>query len=278
MSVTNKHVRRPAVAGLFYPADPAKLRDEVSGLLDNTTTQFSGGQPRGLIVPHAGYRYSGYVAAEAFATIRGMSYHTVIILSPSHHDYFHGISVIRESYRTPLGDVPVALEAVDRILDRCALCKINLLGHRDEHGIEVELPFLQVVLKNEFSIIPLVFGTQDNETIQALSEALTPFAGDPGVLLVASSDLSHFYNAVEAEKKDSIFLENATAMDDDALYTNIKTRKTEACGYGPVLAVMRAMKKNGITDSRILMYRHSGHVSGDFEEVVGYAAGLFYKH
>lgn len=269
-------IRKPAAAGLFYPSNAQKLQKDVDAMLSRVVkAPISANTLNGLIVPHAGYLYSGAVAAEAFANIRKETVKTVIILSPSHRDYFQSVSVYRGGYETPLGIVKCDQKMIDELLLATNCIQETELGHREEHGVEVELPFLQRKL-GQFELVPLVMGSQTWENITSAAEAIANCANSQ-TLVIASSDLSHFYSQQRAQELDQILINHLENFDTNALYDDVQNRRCEACGYGPILTTMIACKKSGATSAKVISYQTSGDVSGDYSEVVGYLAGLIYS-
>lgn len=269
-------IRKPAVAGMFYPGDEKKLRSDLDQMFSKATPFTINGKIFGIVAPHAGYMYSGYVAAEAYKQLMHCSYDTVVVISPSHRDYFHGVSVYTGNYLTPLGTVPVDKEVCDQLLSYAPLVKATELGHRDEHALEVQLPFLQVIL-NDFKLVPLVIGTQDRETCFRLGDILGEVLKDTQSLVVASSDLSHFYSHETAKKLDGIVARDVEKFDADQLFNDIQNKKCEACGAGPIVSTIVAAKHLGAHSAKVLSYHTSGEISGDYDEVVGYLSGIFYN-
>jgi len=266
--------RRPAVAGLFYPADAEQLKDDIERTLQNAHSHGISGEIKGLISPHAGYMYSGYVAAEAYKQLDS-PYEVVVVISPSHRDYFKGISVYPGNYATPLGEVPVDLELIDQLVESVPMVQASELGHREEHGVEVELPFLQLKLP-EFHLIPLVMASQDWHTSFVLGNALGELLKKKNALIVASSDLSHFYSVKIANQLDGVVVKDVEEFDEEKFSHDIQIRKCEACGAGPILATMIAAKKLGSNRAKVLSYHTSGEISGDYNEVVGYLSGVMH--
>ncbi|MEJ2542909.1 MAG: AmmeMemoRadiSam system protein B [Calditrichaceae bacterium] len=271
-------VREPAVAGMFYSGRKENLTREVAVFLENSNVIEDVEQVYGLVAPHAGYLYSGGVAARAYRQIVDREYDVVIVISPSHRVYFDEVSIFNGSaYSTPLGQVSVDKELAQEI---CA-CHEDLLysdlGHDvDEHALEVHLPFLQIVLE-EFKLVPIVMGNQDRDNITILSDALAKTLKDKNALIVASTDLSHYYNHTKASVLDEVVLENTRNYDDDKLYDDIQSGACEMCGSGPLITTMKACRALGATKSKVLLYRNSGDVTGDRNQVVGYMSGMFYK-
>lgn len=271
-------VRIPAVAGAFYPSDPKVLRHDIAGYLDSAAgIDKVPGEVIGLISPHAGYMYSGRVAAAAYSQLSGAGYDYVLVISPSHHIYFQGASLYPAGgYQTPLGIIPLARNLVQELLREYSVFHYVPQAHRQEHALEVQLPFLQVVLP-EFSLIPVVMGSQDWETASMMVEALGTLLLGERVLLVASSDLSHYHSYDEAVSLDSNILEAVNNNDARALWNIVAGGQAEACGAGPMMAVMMLAAKLGATGARVVAYQNSGDVTGDRGQVVGYMAAAIYK-
>jgi hypothetical protein len=268
-------VRQPAVAGAFYDADPDVLRRHVDSLLDQARGATVKGSIKGLVSPHAGYMYSGSTAAVGYRLLRGKSYDAVILVGPSHREFFTGASIYPgDSYRTPLGDVPVHKEMRDELVKEGGTIMLSDAGHRGEHCLEVQLPFLQRVL-GEFSIVPIIIGNQRREFCLALGNALAKAASRRNVLLVASSDLSHYHPYDEAVKLDRQVIGLVEALDDITMMDQIEEERIEACGGGPVVSVMHAAKLLGANRSQVLFYCNSGDITGDKDAVVGYLSAAF---
>ena len=267
-------VRPCSVSGLFYPAAPAELEKQVRGFLSRATPGPSRGTVMGIIAPHAGYMYSGATAGMAYATLAGASYETVIIVSPSHRDFFDGVSVFPgDAYETPLGKVPIDADKRTALLEACPIVHSSHRGHGEEHAVEVHLPFLQKVLP-EFVLLPLVMGHQTRRNCLQLGEGIARVAQGHRVLLVASSDLSHYHQAAVAERLDHIFAEAVERFDPDGIMEVIESGTAEACGGGPVVAVMAALRALGATRFDIVHRCTSGDVTGDRKSVVGYLSAV----
>lgn len=270
-------VRQACFAGSFYPGNARQLRADVTVMLDAVAVPADTPRPQGIIAPHAGYMYSGECAATVYARVRAFasSYRTVVIVAPSHRARFDFSSVFDGSgYETPLGVVPVARELVERLRGRSGV-EISGAGHVEgamaEHSLEVQLPFLQLAL-GEFQLLPIVMGYQTPAITGHLVEALAEVIEPETTLLVASSDLSHFHSAGTAAKLDGRVIAAVQAFDPQALMGLIDSGKAEACGFCPITAVMMTCWKLGARTARTIEYRHSGQVTGDNEEVVGYLA------
>lgn len=274
-------VRRPMVAGMFYPSNPIDLSRDLAAMYAAATKRALSGPVKAVIVPHAGYMYSGQVAAEAFKQLEGQQYDTVVVVAPF-HGFFKGVSVYSGGgYQTPLGVIEIDRKLSDAIADKVPDVYSSTVGHtgsggRGEHSLEVQLPFLQIVLGKSFKLVAIVMGEQEESTIRAAAEAITSAVTGSNTLLVASSDLSHFYTQKEANRLDKVFEEAVAAYDPDRLIREIESGKTEACGFGPVATVLQASKRLGGQGVEIIAYNTSGAVTGDFNEVVGYLSAAVF--
>jgi AmmeMemoRadiSam system protein B/AmmeMemoRadiSam system protein A len=270
-----EEVRKPAVAGSFYPADPQTLARQVRDFLSRAPKEKVAGEIIALVSPHAGYIYSGQVAAYAFKLVEGMKYDAVVVVAPSHRTYFRGASVYdRGGFETPLGLLPVEKELCQKLKDGSSLIQFVAQAHAQEHSLEVQLPFLQEAL-GQFNLVPIVIGDQSYSTCEAIGHAIARAINGKRVLLVASTDLSHFHPYDEAVKRDQVILEDLRAFDPRKLAQDLNSGKGEACGGGPVMAVMIAAKERGANRAQVLKYLNSGDVTGDRSSVVGYAAAVF---
>ncbi len=277
-------VRNPVVAGSFYPADPVTLRKMVTEFVEAAQPDKLKGDVIALVSPHAGYIYSGHVASYNFKLISGQTYETVIVIAPSHTEFFNYSSIYNgKAYRTPLGDIPINNELVEKIASLDNNILIDTKGHipspsgRGEHSLEVQLPFLQVVLGN-FKLVPIVMGNQNRKTIESLGKALGKALEEESFLIVASTDLSHFHDSAAAGRLDQIFIDHLRNYDIEGLSKSLSSKTTEACGGGAVLAAMTASLKLGATDCRILKHADSGAVTGDRSNVVGYLSAAIIKN
>jgi MEMO1 family protein len=270
--------RTPAVAGMFYEKDPELLSKIVDKYISSAVSQEISGKIFGIVAPHAGYIYSGQTAAFGYKQLVGRQYDTVVVISPSHREYFEGVSIYNGAgYSTPLGDIDIDQELKEKFINNAKYMVEGIMGHRSEHALEVQLPFLQRVLK-DFRILPLVMGDQNRETCNALGDTLADILKDEkNTLIVASSDLSHFHPSNKAKVLDDIIIKNINDFEIDELLTNLSHGKTEACGGGPVAAMMKASKILGANNARVLKYSDSGDISGDKSEVVGYLSAIVWS-
>jgi AmmeMemoRadiSam system protein B len=261
---------------MFYPKSPAKLIKQLQFLLESTKPDERFSEIVGIVSPHAGYQYSGKTAAYAYNTLREKEYKTVFILSPSHHEYFPGISIYEgDAYSTPLGTVSLNKEVISVLTDNNSIIFEGMAGHRNEHSVEVQIPFLQMILEN-FSIVPLVLGDQKKLYVDELARKLADVF-DENSLIVASSDLSHFYTKAEAHKLDSIVSERIAKFDFEGLQHDLENDVCEACGGGAIVALMETANLLNKKNSKILSRSDSGDVSGDNSEVVGYLSAVVYE-
>ncbi len=281
---TGLEVRPPAVAGTFYPADSSELAGMLAQLLAHSRPAAPRVKPLAVVCPHAGYVYSGLVAAAAYRQLEGFKYSTVVVVSPSHQEYFEFSSVLcRGAYSTPLGVVPVDTALADRLVAagapsvHCGREGHYNSGQMGEHSLEVQLPFLQTVL-GKFHLVPVVMGSQRPEHCKALGDALAKAVGNrKDVLLVASSDLSHFHTDQQARSIDSRTADCVARFDPAGLLRELTSGEAEACGGGPIAAVMQAAAALGADRSQVLMSANSGDATGDLKRVVGYLAARLYS-
>jgi len=271
-----RDIRKPAVAGMFYPDNPVELTKTIAELFARVEKEPLGGRPIGLISPHAGYPYSGQTAARAFKLLEGETYDTVVVVSPSHTVFFTGASVYPgDGYETPLGVVETDKELSRKLAEiNPSAVRFSNMGHatgttRGEHALEVILPFLQVSL-GRFKLVAVVMGDQESDSVRALGEALGAALKGTNSLIVASTDLSHFHSEKKARRLDTAVREAIEAYDPEKLLDTLSSGRGEACGGGPVAAMMIAGKRLGGKEVRFLDYTTSGATTGDFEEVVGY--------
>jgi MEMO1 family protein len=268
-------VRPPTVAGLFYEILPDILQKNIDEYLESARVPQPKVIVRALISPHAGYVYSGFAAAHAYKMIEGSKYDCVIVVGPSHREYFKGISIYPgDAYETPFGTIPVNKEIREELLKENAAITSSDSGHRSEHSIEVQLPFLQNVL-GEFSFVPVIMGDQSRQLCKELAEAIVRVAINRNILLVASSDLSHYHTYDEAVMLDNLVISELEKFNSETFINKIEEHSFEACGGGPIAVVMNAAQKLGAQKAEILYYCNSGDITGEKGGVVGYLAAAF---
>lgn len=271
-------IRKSAIAGSWYPGDSPTLRRTIQKFLQAAPADDAGGEDLlGMVAPHAGYMYSGQVAACAYQCAAGSLYDSVIVVGPSHRLPFPGASVLpRGGYETPLGVVDVDEELAEAIMTYSPLVKDLPQAHLQEHSIEIQLPFIQVV-KPGLPFVPVIMGDQSRDTCVSLAEAIFRASAGKRVLLIGSSDLSHFHDSARAGKMDNIIISHLAAMDPDGLLECLASGSGEACGGGPMAVTMMASKLFGAARGRVLCYADSGDITGDKKSVVGYVAAVFYR-
>ena len=275
-------VRPAAVAGGFYPADPKELTTMIDDMLAHASPPPITGTIVAAVAPHAGYQYSGPVAAYTYAVLKGHKFSRVIVIAPSHFEAFDFTSVFDgDAYATPLGNVPVDKAFAAKLATMSPTIRLSTQGHMPtekggEHALEVELPWLQRVL-GDFQLVPVVMGDQSYESSRALGVALSKMIQGNDTLILASSDLSHYHPYDEAVKIDHKTLNALQAWDYFSMSQNFETRVWEACGGAPIVAAMIAAERMGANQAVVLKYANSGDTSGDHSRVVGYSADLFLK-
>ncbi len=279
---TKDRIRKPVVAGSFYPGKAQDLKETILKFLNSSTTESITGEIHGLVSPHAGYIYSGKIAADAYKLLQGKSYDNVIVISPSHFDEFSGGSVFFGNYKTPLGIIQTNVELAEAITSFSPNIIESNKGHLQEHALEVQLPFLQFVLKS-FNLIPIVMGSQDYTTIDEISITISTVLHEPKFenqknLIVGSSDLSHYYPLGKANQLDNVVLKDIEDFDEKKLFDDINANRCQACGHGPIVATMITSKKLGAKHSKVISYGTSGDYSQDYSRVVGYLSCVFYSN
>src|SRR5664280_3219254 len=274
-------IRQPAVAGSFYPADPKELAGMLDGFLAKAAPPPLENVVA-LVAPHAGYPYSGPVAAYSYASLKGRKIDRVVLIAPSHYEAF-GFSSVYDgaAYATPLGQVPVDRAFAAKLATMSKLIKLSGLGHtptpdKPEHALEDQLPFLQRVL-GQFQLVPIVMGNQSYENCRALGLALAKLVEGTNTLIVASSDLSHYHPYDDAVKLDHKTLKAIEEWDYLSMARNFESRVWEACGGGPIVTAMIASERLGASQAKLLKYANSGDTAGDKTRVVGYGAVAFFK-
>ena len=262
--MTTKTVRNPAAAGTFYPAEPARLRAMIEQYLDSTVSD--GSVPKAIIGPHAGYIYSGPIAASAYARVAPAAdiIRRVVLLGPAHRVSFRGLALPSvESFITPLGEVAVDKEAVAKIMQ---LPQVHIMddAHVAEHSLEVHVPFLQTVL-SKFALVPLAVGQTSSAEVGEVLECLW---GGAETLIVISADLSHYYDYETAQRMDS-----ATSQAIEQLRLE-DIKYEQACGRIPINGLLRVARKRGMS-AKTIDLRNSGDTAGPRDQVVGYGAYIF---
>lgn len=275
---------RPSpLAGMWYPGRADRLRAMMDDFLEEAQNARTGpkarhGDVHGLLAPHAGYRYSGPVAAHAFDAVKGQAFDVVVVIGPLHRP-LPGLSAStraltsgHDAYETPLGGIPIDRETVDAIAARLPLQPVR---GDPEHSVEIELPFLQHVLGSGFRLVPIMLLDQSKRMARALADVLAEVLRGRRVLFVASSDLSHFYPQSVAYTLDSKVLDAVASLDGLRVVDLDEQGEAFACGHGAIATVIETLKLMGAPQADVVRYATSGDVTGDLSQVVGYGAATF---
>lgn len=273
------YVRRPAVAGIFYPSDKESLLSSIRDIFlhkegpkvlppsNYNKRVFS------IIVPHAAYIYSGPVASHAYYYISCLKPDLLIIIGPNHYGIGSAIATMRDAiWNTPLGNISLDNESINNIVKISGIIDIDNYAHSKDHSLEVQLPILQFIYNHEFKILPIILWLQDLDTIKDVGKAIVEIAKQKNTLLIASSDFTHYEPNEIAHKKDLELINTIKELDLSRFYTILERLDISACGYGAIAAVMYASKLLGATKAELLKYATSGDISNNKESVVGYAA------
>jgi AmmeMemoRadiSam system protein B len=267
-------LRLPAVAGRFYPSDPAEL----TGLVHSYTTTIPKPEParaRACLVPHAGYVYSGHVAGAVFARIALPK--RILILGVRHYPRGEPAAILSSgAWQTPLGDVPIDEALAGALRKACPLLREDSVAHNAEHSLEVQLPFLQVLVP-DFTFVPVALGTVRFEDLVIVGEAIAKVLEtfEEEVFLLTTSDLNHYEDDATTRVKDRKAIDQLLAQDARGLYDTCRKEEISMCGLGPAVAMLTALKALGVRKSDLVKYATSADVSGDRHAVVGYAGMIF---
>ncbi|MFN3921211.1 MAG: AmmeMemoRadiSam system protein B [Caldimicrobium sp.] len=269
--------RKPAVAGYFYPGDYYSLNSLLEELIENSPEKISA---IGIIVPHAGYMYSGKVAGKVYGRIEPPD--VAVILGPNHTGLGGKVSLFSgESYLTPLGEAKINQRLSKLILEKCPLVEEELYAHMREHSLEVQVPFLQY-LNPEVEIVPIVIMDLDLNEIkllgEAIAEAIEDFTSEEAreILVVASSDFSHYEPQVIAERKDRLAIEEVLKFSEEGLLKAVYENHISMCGVLPVSVMLVCAKELGASEAELIDYKTSGDITGDYAAVVGYAGVIIW--
>jgi AmmeMemoRadiSam system protein B len=277
--------RLPAVAGSFYADNEGELRTQIHecflhrlgpGTIPSVPAE-TDERLLGLVVPHAGYEYSGPVAAHSYLRLALSGPRpSIVILGPNHSGYGSGVSINNTGeWSTPLGEVPVDAEMANQIVKSSGLIDVEDSAHRSEHSIEVQLPFLQFLYPRRFKFVPICMMLQDLETSKDVGEAVAEAVQGNRAIVLASSDWTHYEPQAKAVAKDKLAIQAAVDMDPARFRDTIEEQRVSACGFGPVTALIHAAKILSGNKATVLSYQTSGDVTGDTTAVVGYAALAF---
>ena len=280
--MTVEFKQRPSpIAGLWYSSQPAALKRQIDAFIDQAELPELSGQVMGIIAPHAGYRYSGRTAGHAFKAIRGLTPDLVVVISPLHN--YHNalyLTSAHSAYVTPLGEVPIDTRAVaelNLVLEDSGFPGLTPIAFDKEHSLEIELPFLQRALDRPFKLLPIMIRQQSPEIARHLGEALARTLNGKQTLLVASTDLSHFYDQNVAEALDNEMLKQIAAFNPEAVIDTELSGRGFACGVAAVASMLWAARQLGANAVRLLHHSTSAEETGDFSSVVGYGAAVVLK-
>ncbi|MBN1453401.1 MAG: AmmeMemoRadiSam system protein B [Anaerolineales bacterium] len=278
---TPPDLRPSPIAGTWYEGRPESLKRIIDNYLDSAKLPDLPGDVIAVLAPHAGHRYSGAVAGYAFAALRGRSIDLVAVISPMHHPYPQPlITSSHDAYSTPLGMIPIdksAVATLNAALQADLGIGLSAVPRDPEHSLEIELPFLQRALASDFKLLPVMVRAQDPSISQGLGKVLASVLRDRNYILVASTDLSHFYDQETANKLDREMLRQIEAFSPEGVFEAEHTGKGFACGHAAVAAVLWASRELGADTVKVLHYATSGDVTGDYSGVVGYGAAAILK-
>jgi AmmeMemoRadiSam system protein B len=274
----NLDVRPSPIAGQWYPGDPKRLSVSVDQYIQAAELPELDGEVVAIVAPHAGHMYSGPVAGYAFAALRGLIPDLVAVVSPMHYPYNEPLlTTAHQAYETPLGIIPVdmnAVQALDGLLEQELGYGLTHVKRDREHSLEIELPFLQRVIETEFQLLPVMVREQSHRATRLLGQCLAKTLAGRNALLVASTDLSHFYPLDLANQLDAEMLRCIESFDPDAVIQAEEEGRGFACGRGALAAVLWAAKELGANQVKILKHATSGDITGDTSSVVGYGAAV----
>ncbi len=265
-------IRNPVVAGYFYPDDATELSSLISSF--NVTEEPSGQRLIGVVVPHAGYIYSGKTAMYSYAAVKNGTLRKFIIIGPNHNPFTEFTSIYPEgTWKTPLGVSNIDSELAKKIMKGSKYIVEDEESHKREHSIEVQIPFLQYIFGSGFTFVPLILGYQDEYIAEDIASAIMPYNSE--AVIIASSDFTHYEKKESVERKDFDLISKITSLDTDGFYEILEKENISACGYGAIATLMIITKKLG---GKIKLMNHStsGDVNGDYRSVVGYASLVAY--
>ena len=277
--------RAPAVAGIFYPSNARELYQLIELSFKEQrfgpghlppSEEFSRQRIYGIVSPHAGYVYSGAVAANGYYETSSMNFDRIVMIGPNHYGIGTGLATVRNGiWETPLGEVEVDSELASQIAENSGILDFDDLAHSRDHCLEVQLPFLQYIKKNQFKIVPIIMIMQDKVTASEIGESIASSTRNLNTLLIASSDFTHYEPNDEAYRKDDELIKAILSLDISNFYSTFERLNISACGYGAIASIMTAAKSLGATKGELLRYATSGDVMGDINNVVGYASIIF---
>lgn len=275
-------IRRPAVAGIFYPRDPFELNQAIERSFKDqrfgpNKLPPSGSKRRiyGIVSPHAGYLYSSAVAANGFYEVSSMEFDDVVMIGPNHYGIGTGAAIMNTGlWETPLGQVEINQELSSVISKNSEIIDLDDFAHSKDHCLEVQLPFVQYI-KKKFRIVPIILIMQDRQTAEDIGRSIAQSITNTKSLLIASSDFTHYESNSEAHRKDMELIKAILSLDILKFYTTLERENVSACGYGAIASIMTAAKNLGATKGELLKYATSGDIIGDTNTVVGYSSIVF---
>lgn len=285
--VTCLEIRPAAFSGSWYAGTPQGLKEQIEECFNHRLgpgklPKVAEKGPRkvlGLVSPHAGYMYSGPVAAHGYYKLAADGVpDTVVILSPNHTGRGSALAIMNEgAWRTPLGDAKIDATTAEKILLESRIIDVDNKAHAYEHSIELQLPFLQYLYSSNFKFVPICFAMQDLQSSQEVGQSVARALSGKNALVIASTDMTHYEPHESAQRKDRMAIEAAMKMDEEKYYSMVESHSITTCGVGPVVAAITATKALGGNKGQLLCYKTSGHVTGDYSAVVGYASISFTK-
>lgn len=274
-------VRTPAVAGMFYPNTKQQLK---SSIRDCFLHKYGPGKQQfasdkkiiGVISPHAGYEYSGPIAANSYQAISTQNPQLVIIIGPNHWGIGKDVAVMKDgTWQTPLGDVEVDSESATQIAKISKTVTLDYFSHTRDHSLEVQVPMLQETFSHKFKILPIILIDQSKDTAIEIGKAIAKIAAGRDIIIIGSSDFTHYEPNELAHRQDKFLIDSIISMDIEEFYMTLQEKKVSACGYGAIATTMIACKELGATRASLLRYATSGDITGDESSVVGYASIAF---
>ena len=275
-------IRTPAVAGMFYPKTQEETRSTIREcFLHNfgPRKMFPSASDEnviGVICPHAGYMYSGPIAANSYYAISSLRPDLVVIIGPNHWGIGCNIAAMKEGvWRTPLGDVQVDADAALEINKISGVVELDFFSHTRDHSIEVQIPMLQEIYSHRFKILPIILIDQSYDSAKEIGSAISKMAKNKKIVIIGSSDFTHYEDNEYAHKQDKSLIEPILEMDVDKFYRVLQKNRVSACGYGAIASTMISCREIGATKGTLAKYATSGDVTGEKSSVVGYASIVF---
>ena len=275
-------VRTPAVAGMFYPKTQKELKSTIRDCFLHSygpgklSPSLHNEKVIGVICPHAGYMYSGPIAANSYYAISSQQPDLVVIIGPNHWGVGCNIATMKEAvWKTPLGDIEVDSQAAVEINKASKIIELDLFSHTRDHSLEVQLPMLQEVYSHKFKILPIIMIDQNYNSAKEVGQAIAKIANNKKIVIIGSSDFTHYEENSFAHKQDMALIEPILTMDVDRFYRILQENQVSACGYGAIASTIIACKELGASKGTLERYATSGDITGEKNSVVGYASIIF---